>query len=139
MRADSTVGRRAAPFRLAWAATCCAGLLVVGTSRAQSDPATPSLAPPKVLTLPAEPTTASAQPMAATPMPAAASGIEQASCQSCQSGGPPFGFGGCSSGGCGANCYPGRFCDYECGTHQDTHIGRMWQHLYECLCCPDPC
>ncbi len=139
MRADSTVGRRAAPFRLAWAAICCAGLLVAGTGRAQTDTAPPSLAPPKVLTLPAQPAAAPAQPMPATPMPAAASGIEQASCRSCGSGGLIGGFGGCSSGGCGANCYPGRFCDHECGTHQDTHIGRMWQHLYECLCCPDPC
>jgi hypothetical protein len=46
---------------------------------------------------------------------------------------------GCGPGGCvDGNCIPGRFrhCDW---CNRDTFCGRLFCHVYEELCCPDPC
>lgn len=83
--------------------------------------------------------------------------VKQAACAGCGNGllaggpapmitGPVGSFGGCGDGGCGGcptgHCVPGQRCygaDCGAGQHNDTHIGRLFNGLYECLCCPDPC
>ena len=131
MYAGPIASRRRFSFWSFWAAVCCAGLLGAGQGRAEEGPPTlPPISPPPVTTAPV------VKPAVHTASPTAPEWIQQAGCASCSSGmlGPHFG-----SGGCGANCYPGRRCDHECGSHQDNHIARIWNGFYECLCCPDPC
>src|SRR5262245_4518473 len=68
-------------------------------------------------------------------------GVVPAGCPSCGGGllggnwgGDCLGCGGCGSG----QCSPGRRpCDCCCDT--DTVVGRFFNGIYQCVCCPDPC
>lgn len=136
MSARTLAGQRRGSRHHYWIAVLCASLLAAADAPTQ-EPRPSAAVLPQTPALSVQP--APAQTMA---QPEPDSKVEQASCRSCGSGGHggSHGFaGGCASGTCGANCYPGRFCDHECGTHSNNVIARMWQGCYECLCCPDPC
>jgi hypothetical protein len=78
-------------------------------------------------------------------VPALESGLPVGGCASCGSGGgplasdvhpaPPADACACGIGGCG--CVPGRNPCYCCDA--TTHMGRFFNAVYQCVCCPDPC
>jgi hypothetical protein len=63
--------------------------------------------------------------------------VTPAQCTACGGAGRLAGLGECVSCGGSGLCVPGQKPCYDLPAH--TFIGRFFNELYHCLCCPDPC